>query len=66
MLDDIWKITANKLGVTFEEFQKMKLSEVPLGKLCEPKDISGTVLFLLSESANHITGSTVDINGGAV
>jgi NAD(P)-dependent dehydrogenase (short-subunit alcohol dehydrogenase family) len=66
MLDDIWKETASRSGITYEEFSKIKLREIPLGKLCEPKDISGAVLFLLSESSKHITGSTIDINGGAV
>jgi len=66
MLDNIWKETASRSGITYEEFSKIKLREIPLGKLCEPKDISGAVLFLLSESSKHITGSTVDINGGAV
>jgi len=34
--------------------------------LAEPEDISAVVLFLASEGARHITGATIDVNGGYV
>ncbi|MDF2960767.1 MAG: 3-ketoacyl-ACP reductase [Paenibacillus sp.] len=37
-----------------------------MGRLGEPDDITGTVLFLASEEARWITGQTVRVNGGYV
>ncbi len=40
------------------------ISTIPVGRLGNPEDIARGVLFLVSEEAGFITGSTVDINGG--
>lgn len=37
---------------------------IPLGRIAVPKDITGTVLFLVSESADYLTGQIVAPNGG--
>ena len=36
----------------------------PLGRLGDPKDVAGVVLFLCSETARHITGVTLPVDGG--
>lgn len=36
----------------------------PLGKPANVNDIAQTILFLLSEGANHITGQTIVVDGG--
>ncbi|MDH0337020.1 SDR family oxidoreductase [Metapseudomonas otitidis] len=38
---------------------------VPLGRLGEPADIAGAMLFLASEQAAYITGQTLVVDGGA-
>ena len=40
--------------------------ESALGRLGDPKDVSNVVLFLCSESARHITGAVIPIDGGYV
>lgn len=40
--------------------------ETPLYKLGNPSDVSGAVSFLLSESADFITGQVLSVNGGFV
>ncbi len=48
-----------------EEVLKTKiLPHIPVGRLGEPIEIARTVLFLASEEAGFITGSTISINGG--
>ena len=37
---------------------------IPAGRLGEPEEIARAVLFLVSEEAGFITGSTMSINGG--
>ena len=44
---------------------KKKLAKViPLKRIGEPQDISNTVMFLLSEQSNYITGTEIIIDGG--
>ncbi|MCY4050155.1 MAG: acetoacetyl-CoA reductase [Gammaproteobacteria bacterium] len=40
------------------------ISTIPVGRLGNPEDIARGVMFLVSEDASFITGSTIDINGG--
>ncbi len=35
-----------------------------LGRLGDPQDVAGVVLFLCSEAARHITGTTIPVDGG--
>jgi len=38
---------------------------IPLGRLAEPADIVGSVLFLASEASAYITGHTIVVDGGS-
>ena len=37
---------------------------IPNGRLTEPDDVAGTVLFLLSGLSRNITGAEFDVDGG--
>ena len=37
---------------------------IPLARLGEPKDISNAMLFLASDMASYITGTTLNVDGG--
>ncbi len=39
---------------------------IPLGRVASPEDIAGSVLFLASPLARHLTGSVGSVNGGGV
>jgi NAD(P)-dependent dehydrogenase (short-subunit alcohol dehydrogenase family) len=39
-------------------------SEVPLGRIIEPREVASLVYFLASDEAGAITGQTFDIDGG--
>tara|TARA_Y100001968_G_scaffold328625_1_gene376179 strand:- start:2807 stop:3526 length:720 start_codon:yes stop_codon:yes gene_type:complete len=39
-------------------------SQIPVGRLGEPKDIARCVTFLVADEASFITGSTITANGG--
>src|SRR2546426_4142233 len=49
-----------------EEAREQLRQEIPLGRYAEPSDLSAAVRFLASDGARHITGATLDANGGAV
>lgn len=42
------------------------VDQTPLGKMADPADIANAIYFLASEEAKHITGATIDVNGGVL
>ena len=55
---------AKGLGMNYDDFHKIAMQSVPLGRMAEPEEIADLVFYLLSQSA--ITGQVVDINCGSV
>jgi len=47
-----------------EEVLKKIVATIPVGRLGEADEIARTVVFLASEEAGFITGSTLSVNGG--
>jgi len=48
------------------EVAKHVSSAIPMGRLAEPEEIVGSVLFLASEAANFITGHSIYVDGGTL
>ncbi|NBI12336.1 3-oxoacyl-ACP reductase FabG [[Haemophilus] felis] len=57
-------IATDMTDVLTEEQKANILTQVPVGRLGEPKDIAKAVAFLASEDAGYITGTTLHVNGG--
>ncbi len=55
-------------GFVFEndKEEKVILSAIPLGRIATADDVAGSILFLASELARHITGEILNVNGGSV
>jgi len=51
-------------AVPQDVLEKSILPLVPLGRLGEPEEVARCVLFLASDDASFITGSTLTANGG--
>ena len=49
--------------LTDEQREKL-LVLVPAKRIGQPEDIAHAVVFLASEEASYITGSTIHVNGG--
>jgi NAD(P)-dependent dehydrogenase (short-subunit alcohol dehydrogenase family) len=45
---------------------KKWLEDIPLGRLGDPEDVTGLVLFLCSDAARYITGQAINVDGGKV
>jgi 3-oxoacyl-[acyl-carrier protein] reductase len=50
-------------GVPSENLDRARAQSV-LGRLGDPQDVAGVVLFLCSEAARHITGVVIPVDGG--
>jgi len=48
------------------EIAKLVTSAIPMGRLAEPEEIVGSVLFLVSGAANFITGQSIYVDGGSL
>ena len=49
-----------------EKARMLAKMQSPLRRLAEPEDIANAIRFLLSQQAQHITGETIRVSGGAV
>jgi acetoacetyl-CoA reductase len=51
-------------AVPKEVLDKSIIPNIPVGRLGEPNEIARCVVFLASDDAGFITGSTLTANGG--
>ena len=47
-----------------EDFRKHVLDNIPLGRIAQPRDLVGGVIYLASESSNMVTGHVLLVDGG--
>jgi NAD(P)-dependent dehydrogenase (short-subunit alcohol dehydrogenase family) len=40
------------------------MSRVPIGRVGEPPDLDGAVIYLASRASSYVTGSTLVVDGG--
>jgi NAD(P)-dependent dehydrogenase (short-subunit alcohol dehydrogenase family) len=48
------------------EVERQIVSRIPRGRLADPEEIVGAVLFLCSDAAGYITGQTIYVDGGTL
>ncbi len=56
----------NKDVFSNTRFFNQVVEAIPLKKVATAEDVAGSVLFLASDLANHVTGATINVNGGGV
>lgn len=55
---------AELLGSTPQKVRQSYIDQTPMGRLEEPEDVAGVVVFLASEGAGFMTGQAVNVTGG--
>jgi NAD(P)-dependent dehydrogenase (short-subunit alcohol dehydrogenase family) len=53
-----------RASYTYPEARRATEAMIPLGRLGQPDDLVGAVLFLASDESRWVTGSTVTVDGG--
>jgi 3-oxoacyl-[acyl-carrier protein] reductase len=56
---------AKTLGISHEEILAEMSKDVPMNRLAGPEEIAALVLFLASQKASYITGTTIQVDGGS-
>jgi 3-oxoacyl-[acyl-carrier protein] reductase len=64
IVTDMTRATAERIGVTFEEFQEARAKETPVPRVGTPADIAHAVSFFVSDGASFVTGQVLYVAGG--
>jgi 3-oxoacyl-[acyl-carrier protein] reductase len=56
--------TAERMGVSFEQFVEAVAAQTPLRRVGQPEDVAGTIAFLCSEDASYVSGQVIYVAGG--
>jgi len=59
-------IESKMTDVLTDDVKKAYLKSIPLGRFGQVDDIANTVLYLVSDLSNYVTGQTIHIDGGLV
>lgn len=54
----------NRKDLEDEDFLKMRLTRIPLGRVMTPEDLVGAAVFLASSESDMATGITIQVDGG--
>jgi acetoacetyl-CoA reductase len=57
-------VPVGRTQVSVCEFWYKILPQIPLGRLGEPEEIAGLIIYLCSDGAAFVTGANIAINGG--
>ena len=58
--------TAERVGMTFEDFKAGAAAQIPVGRTGRPEDIAHAVSFFASEAAGFVSGQVLYVAGGPV
>ena len=56
--------TAERVGMSFEDFKAAAASQIPVARTGKPDDIAHTASFLASEGAGFVSGQVIYVAGG--
>ncbi len=56
--------TAERLGLSFDDFKSNIAADIPVGRIGEVDDIAHTASFLASEGAGFVSGQVIYVAGG--
>ncbi|MDI2029787.1 3-oxoacyl-ACP reductase FabG [Saccharopolyspora sp. TS4A08] len=61
---DMTKATAERVGMSFEDFTTAAISQIPVGRAGAPEDIANTVSFFADERSGFVSGQVIYVAGG--
>lgn len=61
---DMTAATAERVGVSFDDFKATVAKEVPVERVGEPEDIANAVSFFVSDDSSYVSGQVLYVAGG--
>jgi NAD(P)-dependent dehydrogenase (short-subunit alcohol dehydrogenase family) len=58
------KADARLAGITVDAAMRRGVQQIPMGRMAKPEEVADLVLFLASDKARYLTGTTVTMDGG--
>ncbi|GAB6930428.1 SDR family oxidoreductase [Paenibacillus sp. JCM 10914] len=62
-LEERWK--REEPGLTWEEFAREPRHKIPLGRIGNTEEAAKVIVFLASDAASYVTGTSINIDGGS-
>ena len=63
-VEQIFTQRANATGTSIAEVRAAQIAKEGLARLGTPEDVAALTLFLCSESARHVQGTAISVDGG--
>jgi len=57
---------ARELGIDEKKVERQVTADIPMGRMGQPEELAALIVFLASERAGYITGTTIQVDGGYV
>ena len=56
--------TAERMGISFEDFRTFAAADIPVGRIGQPQDIAAAVSFFAREESSFVSGQVLYVAGG--
>lgn len=64
IVTDMTKATAERVGMSFDDFKAAATAQIPVARAGQPEDIAATAAFLTSDEAGFVSGQVIYVAGG--
>lgn len=54
----------NRTALADPGYRRQKMELIPTGRIGQPQDVAAAALFLVSDQASYVTGTTITVDGG--
>ncbi|MEW2547673.1 3-oxoacyl-ACP reductase FabG [Streptomyces sp. NPDC047002] len=61
---DMTAATAARVGMSFEDFTALAVSQIPVQRAGQPEDVANAIAFFTGEAAGFVSGQVVYVAGG--
>ncbi len=65
-IEELAEVRAKSAATTPEKILESMTNDVPLKRLATPQEVASLIVYLASEQAAYITGTTIGVDGGVI